>query len=753
MNSATKKLKTSEGLQELGNKLYSYECYTYSFILTQPPYRDQQSAKFRCYLYKFIDAPDFGVIFFFEFSPLPYETLAMCRDSHLMLSDIEMNACKEFQAILWKDMFIMHGEVCEQEVQTSYLIVPIKNGNIDFEVIEKALKPVRESMYSTGKMERGMIVQGLYKNNAIWYVIDIFNSDTIGLREFMVKLMGRNHPKLEEMSRYYEERSYGILDVIYDTNLNINSLYGFRALFENYIKELEEPYTLFFVKPIRSARQRKKSSSKEDCYSQGTPIIHPSLLREFYLTQYQIQQIHIITKLLYDLHEFSYLVEFSRQYDYHGDFYILRQACTAPSLSKHNYEALENLGDTVLKAITSLHYFVANNQHKENRLTHERTAIIKNDNLLNISKLRCLYRFLKTAKHQYTTIRPAYFNIKSDAFRDKISHKFSEKMIADHVEALIGAFYEYDGIKSAAHFLDKLGVFTDEKWNVTLNSLNSEKVGILTPEMLPLSDKELLTDELFSIPPISDTSNSTDKLSDLQYSFRYQFNDLHLLQEALTHRSADPKNNYERLEYLGDAILDLIIVGNIFPLCSDFTAEELTVMKHILVNNNVFAKCAVSLELYRYLRCDMSIRDDIDEYLCNIDWRENILDFGVYKEDPPKHLNDIFEAVVGAIFLDSKSLIETSKIVISILYKSILYLVSSRDKLQQNIMSKLSNLEVKLKKKLTYEKTQEGKQFTIRIYDENSKLISEATSSSEKLARSSAALIAYNFLDKDIIRI
>ena len=41
------------------------------------------------------------------------------------------------------------------------------------------------------------------------------------------------------------------------------------------------------------------------------------------------------------------------------------------------------------------------------------------------------------------------------------------------------------------------------------------------------------------------------------------FNDNALLQQALTHRSADPKNN-ERLEYLGDAILSFVIAEELF---------------------------------------------------------------------------------------------------------------------------------------------------------------------------------------------
>lgn len=46
----------------------------------------------------------------------------------------------------------------------------------------------------------------------------------------------------------------------------------------------------------------------------------------------------------------------------------------------------------------------------------------------------------------------------------------------------------------------------------------------------------------------------------------YQFKDLGLLKRALTHRSYDPKSSYERLEFLGDALLGVIIAQTLFKI-------------------------------------------------------------------------------------------------------------------------------------------------------------------------------------------
>jgi ribonuclease-3 len=57
-------------------------------------------------------------------------------------------------------------------------------------------------------------------------------------------------------------------------------------------------------------------------------------------------------------------------------------------------------------------------------------------------------------------------------------------------------------------------------------------------------------------------SNATDVLLK---KLEYSFNDITLLNEALTHRSYASKNN-ERLEFLGDGVLNFVIAGELFNL-------------------------------------------------------------------------------------------------------------------------------------------------------------------------------------------
>ncbi|WP_309250773.1 ribonuclease III family protein, partial [Pasteurella multocida] len=92
----------------------------------------------------------------------------------------------------------------------------------------------------------------------------------------------------------------------------------------------------------------------------------------------------------------------------------------------------------------------------------------------------------------------------------------------------------------------------------------------------------------------------TQNLERLQRQIGYQFNQPALLKQALTHRSAAVKHN-ERLEFLGDAILNFIIAEALyhqFPKCNE---GELSRMRATLVREPTLASLARQFELGDYL--------------------------------------------------------------------------------------------------------------------------------------------------------
>jgi len=119
----------------------------------------------------------------------------------------------------------------------------------------------------------------------------------------------------------------------------------------------------------------------------------------------------------------------------------------------------------------------------------------------------------------------------------------------------------------------------------------------------------------------------------LQRRIQYEFKNRMLLEQALTHKSAHHRNN-ERLEFLGDAILNFVIADFLYQQFSDATEGELTRARASLVKKTTLSEIAVELSIGDYLHLG------IGEQRSGGFRRESIL-------------ADTLEAIVGAIYLDS----------------------------------------------------------------------------------------------------
>ncbi len=113
----------------------------------------------------------------------------------------------------------------------------------------------------------------------------------------------------------------------------------------------------------------------------------------------------------------------------------------------------------------------------------------------------------------------------------------------------------------------------------------------------------------------------------------YRFSDQQLLKEALTHRSCGAIN-YERLEFLGDSVLNLVISARLFELKPNADEGDLTRMRARLVRGESLTDIASGLGLGKQLKLG-----------------EGEMKAGGYRR--ASILADAFEALLGAIFLDS----------------------------------------------------------------------------------------------------
>ena len=132
---------------------------------------------------------------------------------------------------------------------------------------------------------------------------------------------------------------------------------------------------------------------------------------------------------------------------------------------------------------------------------------------------------------------------------------------------------------------------------------------------------------------------SPETLRELEKAIDYRFRDPSLLVTALKHRSyvyalrGHGIESNERLEYLGDAVLDLVVADFLFRKFKDKREGDLTQMKSLIVNRTVLAKKARNIELGRYVLLSP------EEY-----------NAGGAKQ--PSILCDAFEALIGVIYLD-----------------------------------------------------------------------------------------------------
>jgi ribonuclease-3 len=137
----------------------------------------------------------------------------------------------------------------------------------------------------------------------------------------------------------------------------------------------------------------------------------------------------------------------------------------------------------------------------------------------------------------------------------------------------------------------------------------------------------------------SNLTNMLSKFGDLQEKIGIKFKNSDFLVEALTHRSylnEFPKwrlPHNERLEYLGDAVLELIVSEELFHKFPEFPEGQLTVLRAALVNYQMLSKVAEDIDLDDFILLSRGEKRDTGKA------REVILANAV-------------EALIGAIYLD-----------------------------------------------------------------------------------------------------
>ncbi|KAF5857981.1 Dicer-like protein 2 [Aspergillus alliaceus] len=358
---------------------------------------------------------------------------------------------------------------------------------------------------------------------------------------------------------------------------------------------------------------------------------------------------------------------------YPMDLETIADAITCPSSQwPSNYQRLEYLGDSILKFAVCIQLYHEYPLWHEGYLSQVKNSIGSNGSLTQAALSARLDSFLL-----YAPLATRRWVVPKSRVGDfsTIKIELSSKIMADVLEALIGASFLDGGYPSA--------------WSTIHRFLEQ------IPNSMPsLSGRQTPRSSLV-IPPELD--EKIDTLIGRNFSDRY------IIWEALTHpswRRDTSTGSYQRLEFLGDAILDMIIARRLYQSKPELTESQMTQIKAAMVNGNFLAFLCLDLgleedtvqicelrrgvfdhvlqkgrlELWRFMRHDSpdipavqqscvsrytQLRELIGHHLSS----KNTYPWATLAQlGADKIFSDLIESIIGAIFIDSAGQIEACEV-------------------------------------------------------------------------------------------
>lgn len=231
----------------------------------------------------------------------------------------------------------------------------------------------------------------------------------------------------------------------------------------------------------------------------------------------------------------------------------------------------------------------------------------------------------------------------------------NDKTIVDVSEALIGATYLSSGVDATVYAVRVLIDSADhpmECWDDYYKAYNMPK---------------------YQVAPA--TASQLDMAAQIYKIHPYKFKHPRILRSAFTHssypRAYEDIPHYQRLEFLGDAMFDMVAINYLFHAYPTRDPQWLTEHKMAMVSNQFLGALCVHLGLHKYLQHFMpAIQSSITAYVDEIMLARSAAeadairagksaselspDWWISAKSPPKCLPDIVEAYIGAIFVDSQ---------------------------------------------------------------------------------------------------
>jgi endoribonuclease Dicer len=303
--------------------------------------------------------------------------------------------------------------------------------------------------------------------------------------------------------------------------------------------------------------------------------------------------------------------------------------------------------DSVLKFITSTQVFVNYPKSREDELTELRGRMISNKALFRSAKELKLYQYIYSQNIPHRIWRPPNFTSPSDSaenIKRLTTHKLGDKTLADVIESTLGATYCSAGLQASLHTARQLRV-------------------PLHQQVHQMSDFHSVYQEQRQSQSIASQYDPSLRELDVRRVSEivgYEFDDPSLIVEALTHASYVDSSVpcYQRLEFLGDAVLDFCVTKYLHDKYKTAQPSTLHSLKKSSVNNNILSVLCVQLQLHHHIRhVSSSLVSAVEGFNNSIKIiQEEGKDQGEYwlNLGPPKVLSDVIESVIGAVYVDSK---------------------------------------------------------------------------------------------------
>ncbi|KAJ4414286.1 Dicer-like protein 2 [Gnomoniopsis sp. IMI 355080] len=270
---------------------------------------------------------------------------------------------------------------------------------------------------------------------------------------------------------------------------------------------------------------------------------------------------------------------------------VVDTICASSARTPTNYERVEFLGDSILKTCITVNLAATNLRLPEGLLSLLKDRLISNSRLYRSATDSGLDQFIVTKELTlHGGWHPPYISdlLSAQSEQEQDERIMSTKTLADVVEAIIGASYLDGGLPKA---LDCIHLFV--------------------PESQPKNFSEV-RNILFEAAAPKDMALPAD-LIPLESLLNYTFSEKALLVEAMTHPSynvGDTVACFDRLEFIGDAILDFIVVEELYAVRPPLPNWQLHLLRTALVNADILGFLVMEFS-YKQLGFDI-VRVDSD---------------------------------------------------------------------------------------------------------------------------------------------